>query len=948
MNVNWELSMKTEKFNVTGMTCAACSAHVEKAVRGVDGVDTVSVNLLMNNMVVSYGESVTVDTICRAVEKAGYGATPVSAGGMSRTNAGNLENQNDAAGRRGDMSDAFVDHETPGLRRRLAASLFLLIPLMYVSMGHLMWSWPVPEGFAGNPWAIALYQLLLTGLVMVINQKFFINGFTGLIRRAPNMDTLVALGSAAAFVYSAAVMFRMGAAYGAGDMEMAAHCLHDMYFESAAMILTLITVGKMLEAYSKGKTTNAVRSLMDLAPKTAHVIRDGVEVTIDADEVAVGDIFIVKPGESIPVDGEVTDGESAVDEAALTGESLPVDKGIGDRVSAATLNQNGALTCVAMRVGGDTTLRQIIDMVENAVATKAPIAQVADRVSGVFVPVVITLALITGAVWLLAGAGVGKALSYAISVLVISCPCSLGLATPVAIMVGNGRGAGQGILFKNATALEQTGRTNFVVLDKTGTVTEGKPRVTDICPAKGVSAEELLRAAASLEKKSEHPLARAICERAEEEGITLSEAADFRALPGWGVEGVLRRMPGSTEESASPGSLACGTENGEHGLCASGGMGGQNGVLALGGKAALLQERGLMTDALGRQGEEMAKQGKTPLYFAADGTLLGMIAVADVVKPDSAQAVDELKNMGIHVIMLTGDNRRTAEAVRLQVGIDAVVADVLPGDKEAVIKRLSGYGKVAMVGDGINDAPALTRADVGIAIGAGADVALDAADIVLVKSKLTDVSTAVRLSRQVLKNIHENLFWAFFYNCIGIPVAAGVLVPITGLSLNPMFAAAAMSLSSFCVVTNALRLNLFSVRSAAKDRKAHMVPMPDLTDDSVRVEQTDDHVDGAKCGTECQEPDGRADHWKNSREDSRRKRKENESMVKVLDVEGMMCAKCQAHVQKALEGVAGVTAVEVSLENGTATVTMESEIGEEILAGAVTEAGYEVKGCRTA
>lgn len=904
--------MKTEKFNVTGMTCAACSAHVEKAVRGVEGVDTVSVNLLMNNMVVSCGESVTEETICRAVEKAGYGATPVSAGSVSLAGAGSRVNRNGVAARRGDISDAFVDHETPGLRRRLAASLFLLIPLMYVSMGHLMWGWPVPEGFAGNPWAIALYQLLLTGLVMVINQKFFINGFTGLIRRAPNMDTLVALGSAAAFVYSTAVMFRMGAVYGAGDMEMAAHCLHDMYFESAAMILTLITVGKMLEAYSKGKTTNAVRSLMDLAPKTAHVIRGGVEVTIDADEVVVGDTFIVKPGESIPVDGEVTDGESAVDEAVLTGESLPVDKGAGDRVSAATLNQNGALTCVATRVGGDTTLSQIIDMVENAVATKAPIAQVADRVSGVFVPVVITLALITGAVWLLAGAGVGKALSYAISVLVISCPCSLGLATPVAIMVGNGRGAGQGILFKNATALEQTGRVNFVVLDKTGTVTEGKPRVTDICPAKGVSAEELLRAAASLEKKSEHPLARAICARAEEEGITPGEAADFKALPGWGVEGVLGQ---------------------KH---------------AFGGKAALLEKRGMMTEAFGRQGEKMAEAGKTPLYFAADGALLGMIAVADVVKPDSAQAVDELKNMGIHVIMLTGDNRRTAEAVRAQVDIDAVVADVLPGDKEAVIKRLSGYGKVAMVGDGINDAPALTRADVGIAIGAGADVALDAADIVLVKSKLTDVSAAVRLSRQVLKNIHENLFWAFFYNCIGIPVAAGVLVPFTGLSLNPMFAAAAMSLSSFCVVTNALRLNLFSVRSTAKDRKARMVPMPDLTDDSAQAEWTDSRENGVKRGTECPEADCRGDQSENSREDSRRKRKENESMVKVLDVEGMMCAKCQAHVQKALEGVSGVTAVEVSLENRTATVTMESEIGEEILAGAVTEAGYEVKGCRTA
>lgn len=853
--------MKTEKFNVTGMTCAACSAHVEKAVRGVAGVDTVSVNLLMNNMMVSYEEPAAAEEICQAVAAAGYGASPAGVQKVQR-------------------EEFLADRETPKLRRRLLASLCLLLPLMYVSMGHLMWGWPVPAAFAQNPWAIALYQLLLTGLVMVINQKFFVNGFAGLLHRAPNMDTLVALGSTAAFVYSAVVMFRMGDAYGAGSAEMAMHCLHDMYFESAAMILTLITVGKMLEAYSKGKTTNAVKSLMDLAPKTAHVIRDGVEMTIDAEEVAVGDLFIVKPGESVPVDGEVVEGESAVDEAALTGESLPVDKSAGDRVSAATLNQNGALTCLATRVGGDTTLRQIIDMVENAVATKAPIAQIADRVSGVFVPVVITLALLTGAAWLFAGAGIGKALSYAISVLVISCPCSLGLATPVAIMVGNGVGAGHGILFKNATALEQTGRVNFVVLDKTGTVTEGKPRVTDICPVKESSEEELLRVAASLEHKSEHPLARAICERAEQDQIALGEVTDFKALPGWGVEGVLKRLS------------------------------------AVGGKAALLNERGLMTEEFLRLGEEMAAEGKTPLYFARGGMLVGMIAVADVAKPDSAQAVKEMKGMGIHVLMLTGDNRRTAEAVREKVGIDAVVADVLPGDKEAVIKKLAEYGKVAMVGDGINDAPALTSADVGIAIGAGADVALDAADIVLVKSKLTDVSAAVRLSRQVLKNIHENLFWAFFYNCIGIPVAAGILVPFTGLSLNPMIAAAAMSLSSFCVVTNALRLNFFDPGNAARDKRAKEVSMPEL-DGFIKIEEKEQG-------------------------------KENKDMVKVLDVEGMMCAKCQAHVQKALEGVAGVTAVEVSLENKTASVTMESEISDEMLYGAVTEAGYEVKGCRIA
>lgn len=865
--------MKTEKFSVTGMTCAACSAHVEKAVHGVAGVTSVSVNLLMNNMLVNYEEPATETLICQAVEKAGYGAARM--GGRGTATGGNISDAGvnsassgaTAGNGAGSTQDAFVDHETPKLQKRLIASLCLLIPLMYVSMGHLMWGWRVPVAFAENPWAIALYQLLLTGAVMVINQKFFISGCTSLLHRAPNMDALVALGSGAAFVYSAAVMFKMGEAYGTQGTEAAFHCLHDMYFESAAMILTLITVGKMLEAYSKGKTTNAVRSLMALAPKTAHVMRDGAEITIAAEEVVVGDIFLVKPGESIPVDGEVLEGESAVNEAALTGESLPVDKSAGDRISAATLNQNGALTCKATRVGNDTTLQQIIAMVEDAVATKAPIAQSADRVSGVFVPVVITLALITGAVWLFAGAGVGKALSYAISVLVISCPCSLGLATPVAIMVGNGVGAGQGILFKNATALEQTGRTDFVVLDKTGTVTEGKPQVTDICPAAGVSAEELLRVAASLEQKSEHPLARAVCERASEEGIVIGEAAGFRALPGWGVEGV------------------------------------QNGVPALGGKAALLTERGMMTEAFLQQGETLAAQGKTPLYFAMGDKLLGVIAVADVVKPDSVQAVAELKAMGLRVVMLTGDNRKTAQAIGDQVGVDAVLADVLPNDKEAVIRRLSESGQTAMVGDGINDAPALTRADVGIAIGAGADVALDAADVVLVQSKLTDVSAAVRLSRQVLKNIHENLFWAFFYNCIGIPIAAGVLVPFVGISLNPMFAAAAMSLSSFCVVTNALRLNLFSVRSAAKDRRRREVLLPDL-------------------------------------KEYEKERKEK-TMEKTLHVEGMMCQKCQAHVEKALAGVDGVTNVAVDLEAKQAKVTCENSVSDEALCAAVVEAGYE-------
>ncbi len=853
--------MKSEKFQITGMTCAACSAHVEKAAAGVAGVDKVSVSLLMNTMTVEYDTPATPQAICAAVEAAGYGA---DAAGQQAAGTDNREG-------------ALEDKETPRIRRRLIASVCLLLPLMYVSMGALMWGWYLPESFAGNPWAIALYQLLLTGFVMVINQRFFISGFQSLLHRAPNMDTLVALGSGAAFVYSTAVMFRMGTAMGEGNVEMAVHCLHDMYFESAAMILTLITVGKMLEAYSKGKTTNAIKSLMDLAPRTAHVIRDGVETTIPAQEVQEGDIFLVKPGESIPVDGEVLEGESAVDESALTGESLPVDKHVGDRVSAATINRNGALTCRALRVGKDTTLQQIIDMVENAVATKAPIAQIADKVSGVFVPVVIVLALITGVIWLAAGAGAGKALSYAISVLVISCPCSLGLATPVAIMVGNGMGARQGILFKNATALELAGRMDFVVLDKTGTVTEGKPRVTDLYPAAGVSEEELLRVAAALESRSEHPLAKAVCERAGEERLSVEPAGSFRALPGWGVEGTV------------------------------------DGALAAGGSGALFAERRLLTEPLRLAGERMAEEGKTPLYFAADGRMLGMIAVADVVKQDSAQAIGELRNMGIQVVMLTGDNRRTARAIGRQVGLDAVVADVLPGDKESVIRQLSASGRVAMVGDGINDAPALTRADVGIAIGAGADVALEAAEVVLMKSRLTDVPAAIRLSRQVLKNIHENLFWAFFYNCIGIPLAAGILVPFLGISLNPMFAAAAMSLSSFCVVTNALRLNLFTINSDRHDRKKEMVPMPEFITGFKEIE----------------------DHHKEEN-------KMAETMVKTLNIEGMMCAHCQAHVKKALEGVAGVTQVEVSLEDKTATVSLTPGTEEQALVDAVTEAGYKV------
>ncbi len=853
--------MKNEKFQITGMTCAACSAHVEKAAAGVDGVSSVSVSLLMNNMTVSYEAPATPQAICAAVESAGYGASV----------PGNMER----SGTEGRES-VLEDRETPKIRRRLIASVCLLIPLMYVSMGALMWGWYLPEAFASDPWAIALYQLLLTGLVMVINQRFFISGVQSLLHRAPNMDTLVALGSGAAFIYSTAVMFRMGAAIGAGNVEQAGHCLHDMYFESAAMILTLITVGKMLEAYSKGKTTNAIRSLMDLAPKTARVIRNGEEITVPAQEVLAGELFLVKPGESIPVDGEVLEGESAVDESALTGESIPVDKQPGDRVSAATINQNGALTCRATRVGGDTTLQQIIDMVENAVATKAPIAQIADKVSGVFVPVVIVLALITGAIWLLMGAEAGKALSYAISVLVISCPCSLGLATPVAIMVGNGMGARKGILFKNAEALEQAGRTDFVVLDKTGTVTEGKPKVTGLYPAEGISEEELLSTAEALESMSEHPLAKAVCEYSAERGLSVQPAGNFRALPGWGVEGMVA------------------------------------GELAAGGSGAMFEERKMLTASMRETGERMAEEGRTPLYFSAGDRMLGMIAVADVVKQDSAQAVRELRHMGIQVVMLTGDNRRTARAIGRQVGLDAVVSDVLPGDKEAVIRNLSKYGRTAMVGDGINDAPALTRADVGIAIGAGADVALEAADVVLMKSNPTDVAAAIRLSRQVLKNIHENLFWAFFYNCIGIPLAAGILVPIFGLSLNPMFAAAAMSLSSFCVVTNALRLNLFNMGTDRRDRRKKEIPMPEFITGFTEIEEY------------------------------KEEEKMAEKIVKTLNIEGMMCAHCQAHVHKALEEVAGVMQVEVSLEENKATVTVESGTEDKALIDAVTAAGYKV------
>ena len=852
--------MRTEKFNVTGMTCAACSAHVEKAVAAVEGVSEVTVSLLTNSMSVQYEAPASAQAICQAVQMAGYGASPEQ---KAQTNA--------QAAR-----EALEDHETPKLARRLIASLVLLIPLMYVSMGALMWGWPIPAGFRENPMAIGLYQLLLTTAVMVINQRFFISGVTSLIHGGPNMDTLVAMGSAAAYLYSVAMLFAMS-----GDAAHAEHYLHELYFESAAMILTLITVGKLLEARSKGKTTNAIKSLMDLAPKTARVLRGGKEETIPAEEVQIGDTFLVRPGESIPVDGRVVEGESAVNEAALTGESLPVDKQPGSLVSAATLNQNGFLTCTATRVGGDTTLSQIIEMVENAAATKAPIAKVADKVSGIFVPAVIGIALVTFVVWMLVGETFGFALARAISVLVISCPCALGLATPVAIMVGSGLGAKNGVLFKTASALEAAGKIDFVILDKTGTVTEGKPQVTDLRPNEEITKEELLAVAAALEEKSEHPLARAIREHAQKEGLTYEPVEAFSAMPGHGVQGSI------------------------------------HGERAIGGNAVLMQEQGLLTESMKRAGEALAEEGKTPLYFALGTKLLGIIAVADVVKPDSAQAIRELEGMGIQTIMLTGDNRRTAEAIGRQVGLQKVISDVLPGDKEAVVRSLSTLGKTAMVGDGINDAPALTRADVGIAIGAGADVALDAADVVLMKSSLLDVPAAIRLSRQVLRNIHENLFWAFFYNCIGIPLAAGVLIPVLGWQLNPMFGAAAMSLSSFCVVTNALRLNLFQVHSAKRDVPRKKIPLPDTLPGLMDR------------NAPCPIPE----------------KKEENKMTKTVYVEGMMCAHCQAHVKKALEGVTGVTGAEVSLEDKKAVVTLAQDVSDEALMNAVKEAGYEATRC---
>ena len=837
-----------KQYNVTGMSCAACSARVEKAVNKVPGVTACSVSLLTNSMGVEGTAEPSV--IIAAVEAAGYGASEKGA-------------ENSSAKVSAAADDDFLkDTETPKIRRRLIASLIFLAPLMYLSMGHMMWGWPVPGFMEGNHVAMGLAQLLLTVIVMVINQKFFISGFKGLLHGAPNMDTLVALGSGASFGYSTYALFAMTVAQVHMDMDAVMAYMHEFYFESAAMILTLITVGKMLEAHSKGKTTDALKGLMKLAPKTAVLVRDGAEVEVPIGQVRKGDVFVVRPGENIPVDGIVLEGSSAVNESALTGESIPVDKNVGDAVSAATLNQSGFIRCEATRVGEDTTLSQIIQMVSDAAATKAPIAKIADRVSGVFVPAVISIAAVTIIVWLLAGESVGFALARGISVLVISCPCALGLATPVAIMVGNGMGAKNGIMFKTAASLEATGKTRIVALDKTGTITSGEPKITDILPAEGVQEAELLKLAYTLEKKSEHPLARAILETGRERGAddTL-EVADFQAVPGGGLTGKL------------------------------------DGTVLTGGNLKYISETAEVSDTIRRQSERLAEDGKTPLFFAKDGKLIGIIAVADVIKEDSPQAVRELQGMGIHVVMLTGDNERTAKAIGRQAGVDEVIAGVLPEGKESVIRNLKKKGKVAMVGDGINDAPALTRADMGIAIGAGTDIAIDAADVVLMKSRLSDVPAAIRLSRATLRNIHENLFWAFFYNVIGIPLAAGVWIPLFGWKLNPMFGAAAMSLSSFCVVTNALRLNLFKMHDAGKDKKIK----------------------------------AKADH-----------KKEETTMTKTMKIEGMMCGHCEAAVKKALEAVAGVEAAEVSHEAGTAVVTLTAEVADDVLKNAVEAKDYKV------
>lgn len=847
-----------EQYSVTGMSCAACSVRVEKAVSKVPGVTSCSVSLLTNSM----GVEGTADeaSVIAAVEAAGYGAATKGA----------------AAGDQGKMAaaaaedDFLKDTETPKIRRRLIASLCFLVPLMYVSMGHMMWGWKVPSFIEGNHVATGILQLLLTGIVMVINQKFFISGFKGLIHKAPNMDTLVALGAGASFGYSTYALFAMTAAQMNGDMDGVMSYMHEFYFESAAMILTLITVGKLLEAHSKGKTTDALKGLMKLAPKTAVVVRGGIETEVSIEQVRKGDIFIVRPGENIPVDGIVLEGDSAVNESALTGESIPVDKKPGDPVSAATLNHSGFIRCEATRVGEDTTLSQIIQMVSDAAATKAPIAKVADKVSGVFVPVVMVIAAVAAVVWLLAGESVGFALARGVSVLVISCPCALGLATPVAIMVGNGMGAKHGIMFKTAVSLEETGKVDIVALDKTGTITSGEPRTTDILPADSVTEEELLTLACALERKSEHPLAKAILDTGRDRGVREDlEADEFRAIPGGGLTG-----------------RVCGR-------------------LLRGGNLRFVSEEAEIPEEIRKRAEKLAEEGKTPMFFSGDGKLAGIIAVADVIKEDSPSAVRELQNMGIHVVMLTGDNERTARAIGRQAGVDEVIAGVLPEGKEQVIRALKEKGKVAMVGDGINDAPALTRADMGIAIGAGTDIAIDAADVVLMKSCLSDVPAAIRLSRAALRNIHENLFWAFFYNVIGIPLAAGIWIPLFGWKLNPMFGAAAMSLSSFCVVTNALRLNWFKMYDAGRDRKIH---------------------------------------HKKSKKIENNLKKEKTTMEKTIKIEGMMCGHCEAAVKKALEALAEVQAAEVSHEKGTAVVTLNSEIADEVLKKTVEYKDYKVTG----
>ena len=835
-----------EQYNVTGMSCAACSARVEKAVSQLDGVESCSVSLLTNSMGVT--GDVSAETVIAAEEAAGYGAS-IKGKDQEQKSAGTSADE-----------EMLKDRETPKLKKRLIASLCFLIPLMYFSMGAMMWGWPVPAILEHNHVAMGLIQLLLTGIVMVINQKFFISGMKGLLHRAPNMDTLVALGAGASFAYSTFALFAMTDAQMRNDMAGVMSWMHEFYFESAAMILTLITVGKMLEAHSKGKTTDALKSLMKLAPKTAVILRNGSEEEVPIEQVKKGDIFVVRPGENIPVDGVVVEGSSAVNEAALTGESIPVDKESGNAVSAATLNQSGFLKCEATRVGEDTTLSQIIQMVSDAAATKAPIAKVADKVSGVFVPIVIGIAAVTILIWLITGQSVGFALARGISVLVISCPCALGLATPVAIMVGNGMGAKNGIMFKTAVSLEETGKMEIVALDKTGTITSGEPKVTDILPVKEVTEEELLQFAYTLEQKSEHPLARAILTEAEQRQLAAEVVTDFQAVPGNGLTG---KLPGE--------------------------------CILRGGNLKFISDVVSVPEEIKRKAEQLAEEGKTPLFFSKDEKLIGIIAVADVIKEDSPRAVKELQNMGIRVVMLTGDNERTAKAIGQQAGVDEVIAGVLPEGKESVIRTLKQHGKVAMVGDGINDAPALTRADMGIAIGAGTDIAIDAADVVLMKSRLSDVPAAIRMSRATLRNIHENLFWAFIYNAIGIPLAAGLFYPIFGWKLNPMFGAAAMSLSSFCVVTNALRLNWFKIHDASRDRKI-----------------------------------------------KRKKKQEEKSMTRTMKIEGMMCGHCEAAVKKALEALAEVDVAEVSHETGTAVVTLNAEIANDVLKKTVEEKDYKV------